>query len=295
MLRYIELKIMLTNDIIILLTFVFSLYILVSCNIVKTTVLERKDNMSSMRELFESMKIREKKEWERQHSTLFQADNTANLSQCRMYSRKSIVNGLTKISIEKGEVVEITDNFHLLGRVNTVVISDAPEYYFKAFQERDFISFSTICNTNVSRFKGKPFFLYDLIPNDIVHVFPMDANTNIYAMNVNHLTILPSLWITLEELERITYQFRAYNQVTARTKRQSTIIYPYAVAAFGEVDEKIQKIASAFELGIVLLHPDKNAVNYDGDMLYDWATISKASSFMEKQYGFSVDDLYFVY
>ena len=100
-----------------------------------------------------------------------------------------------------------------------------------------------------------------MLPKEIVHVFPADSDTEQYAENEEELTFLPSFWLKLNELEELTNLLGVYNQITCETKRDGEIIKPYAVVAFGEIDEKISEIAKNFNIKCILVHPDENAIN----------------------------------
>lgn len=250
---------------------------------------------------FAHMTIEEKRRWEISHSSLARLKN-ATYDECRAYACQSISDGMTKVSVKKGEIVEIPYGvpFNFIGRVDTThainTYSNNRELndYYKSYTERTFISYSTISNRNVSHYFGRLFFLYDICPEDIVHIFPMDSNTEKYAVTESELTWLPSLWSTLQELNELSTKLGVYNQVTCKTKRNGQIIKPYAVAAFeGINDSLIQRVANLFEIGTIILHPDKDAVFYENDLLYDWYTLRDVSEVIEKLYGFSVASLYY--
>lgn len=248
---------------------------------------------------FGVMTTEEKHEYERRNSSLFRKDQKATYNQCRKYACESIANGMTKISVKYGEIIEIPYGvpYNFIGRVSTSIGYDknTPNEVYEDFETRDFISFTTICNTNKSHYKGEVFYLYNIRPQDIVHIFPMDSNTMPGTDCEEELTKLPSLWITLDELQEVTHKLEVYNQVTCRTKRygKSQIIKPFAIAAFDKVSEKIMETAELFKIGIVLIHPNGDAINYDQDLLFDWFELKRVSEIMKSLYGFSVTSLYY--
>ena len=128
---------------------------------------------------FRAMTTKEKKEWEIHHSTNFLRTQNTNYDQCRAFACESIVNGLTKIYVKKGEIVDIQKGvpFHFIGRVDTSNGNNSPQRYYQAFGSRNFVAYSTICNQNVSHYKGNIFFIYNIFPQEIVHIFPMDSDT----------------------------------------------------------------------------------------------------------------------
>lgn len=244
---------------------------------------------------FSHMTIEEKRRWEATHSSLAQLKN-ATYDECRSYACQSIASGMTNVSVKKGEILEIPYGvpFNFIGRIDTSRDYLNPESYYSTYMRRTFTSYSIICNENVSHYKdSKIFFLYSICPEDIVHIFPMDSDTYKNALKESELTYLPSLWITLSELNKLSKKLGVYNQITIKTKRNGQIIKPFAIVAFDKVDNYIQKIADLFELGIIIIHPDKNAVNYRQDLLYDWFTLRDASEVIEKLYGFHVKSLYY--
>lgn len=243
---------------------------------------------------FYKMSLQEKKKWETLHSSLIRSGDVT-YDQCRAYSCKNITDGLTRVVVKKGEILEIPQGvpFHFIGRVDTSKGNNNPKQYYQAFLNREFISYTTICNQNVSHYKGNIFFIYNISPEDIVHIFPMDSDTKKEATSEEDLTILPSLWITLPELEALSNKLEVYNQITVRTKRDGQIIKPVAIAAFEQTNEVVQKIADLFEIGIILLHPNTNAINYSRDLLHDWFKLKSISKIMEEDYGFSVESMYY--
>jgi hypothetical protein len=178
--------------------------------------------------------------------------------------------------------------FHFIGRVDTSLRGNYPDSYYETFQRRNFVSFSTINKRNISHYKGGVFFVYNILPNDIVHIFPLDSDTKKMATIEDELSAVPSLWLTLEELEYLTEKMKVYNQVTCKTRREGHIIKPFAVIAFDSIDEKIQTIANKFDIGCIVVHPNKDAINYDKDLLYDCTWLNSISYVMEKNYGLDV-------
>lgn len=236
-------------------------------------------------------------EWEIQHSSLAKKMNSNNVTyeQCRKYACVDISNRTINKSIpkEKSFILEIPKGkeFHFIGRVSTCLDGNEPIPYYKAFQRRTFISFSTINNKNISRYKGGVFFVYNILPDDIVHIFPLDSATQKMATLEEDLTSLPSLWLTLDELELLTEQMKVYNQITCQTKRNGNIIKPYAVIAFDKLDERIKMIADCFEIGCIIVHPNEDAINYNNDLLYDCCWLNSISYIMENEFGICVKSL----
>ncbi|MCI8833723.1 MAG: hypothetical protein HFJ19_06015 [Clostridia bacterium] len=211
------------------------------------------------------------------------------LEECRRMSYEDIANGLTKLDIPKTKYWEVNlpkgKEFHLIGRVDTAQWGEdfiKKKKYYKDFTERNFIGFTEVWNKNVSHYKGNIFFLYDIIAEDIVHVFPCDSDTRKYAEKIEELSNLPSMCLSLNELERLSYEMETYCQITCRTKRNNEIIKPYAIMSLNEPNTKERQIAKAFEIGIVIVNPDDDAINYVGDLLSEGKLCDVSYYFKEK-------------
>lgn len=243
-----------------------------------------------------------KRDWELRNSSLFTEQIPAlkreiqilTYKECREYACKDISQKTWNSFNDIEKVIEIPKGkeFHFLGRVDTDFGGDyRSEEYYEVFRRRKYVAFSTINNRNVSHFHGKPFLIYNMLPKEIVHVFPADSDTEQYAENEEELTFLPSFWLKLNELEELTNLLGVYNQITCETKRDGEIIKPYAVVAFGEIDEKISEIAKNFNIKCILVHPDENAINYSDDLLLDKKKITSISPIMEKKYGIKLKNM----
>lgn len=237
------------------------------------------------------------KEWQVKHSSLAKITKCeVTYEQCRKYACEDISSRLTHpVKIGDTFIIEIPKgvDFHFIGRVDTSRGGDVSSYY-KDFEDRDFISFSTINNRNISRYRGQEFFVYDIFPEEIVHIFPMDSDTDKYAKSEEKLTCLPSLWLTLNDLESLTEELEVYNQITCKTKRNGQILRPFAVIAFGEMTEKTERLANEFGIDCIIVHPNEDAINYERDLLYDCWQLGSVSTKMEKLYEMSVSGLLYL-
>lgn len=240
------------------------------------------------------IKLYKSEEWQIKHSSLAKRwHGNFTYKQCRDYSCTSICSDLTHINPNKC-IIEIPkgEEFHFIGRVDTEWCKHDPFTYYMAFKRRTFISFSTVCNKNISHYKNALFFVYDIYPEDIVHVFPMDSNTKVFAEGEEILTYFPSLWLTLKDLEDLTAKLGVYNQVTCRTKRKGKILKPIAVLAFGTITDEIMHVAKLFKVGIILVHPDDNAINYKEDLIAcDYDTLQSVSNILYQEEGISVKEI----
>lgn len=248
-----------------------------------------------MLSLFDLIDEEDKKEFEVKKSSLGKINQNARYEECRKHACEDIIRNLTHISEDMPDVIEIPkrENFHFIGRVDTNGFGgDTPDVYYSSFEERDFVSFSIINKRNISHYEGEIFYVYNLMPEDIVHIFPVDSNTDMLAKHEEELTIVPSLWITLKELEEVTQYLGVYNQITCKTKRKGSIIKPIGIITFDEDQTKAKMVARRFGIKIIKIHPNKNAIRYNQDIMYDKEMIKSVSSKMEEIYGISITDIF---
>ena len=234
------------------------------------------------------------KDWERKHSSLYKKNTKAKYEDCVEYSKKSIAKA-TNIKVDPSKsVIEITKPyFSLIGRVNTSQWGDDPKNYYDSFLHREYISFSTVFPKNISRFKARQFFLYNLEPQDIVHVFPMDSDTDTLATNLKYLCGVPSIWLDINDLEVVKNDLRVYDQITCKTKRDGEIIKPVAVLALNTITDETKKYSYNYELPIVLAHPDSCAHDYQGDVLRNRGLLEFVSEKMQKHFGIDTNCMYY--
>lgn len=241
-------------------------------------------------------------EWEIAHSSLAKKIGNSeipNYDLCRKYACSDIVKNLTHINTNGEAIIEIPKgtDFHFIGRVDTNggYRSYDPYFYYKTFEEREFISFSIINNSNISHYRGNVFLVYNILPQDIVHIFPSDSFIFTEATSEKELTPIPSLWMTLKEVEDISLKMRVYNQITCRTKRNGKILKPFAVISFGSFDSKKsktpQEVANRFGIPCIKVQPNEDAVNYGDDLLLDQAVYDDVCSKLQKYCGINIDDL----
>ena len=214
-------------------------------------------------------------EWERANSSLAKIAKNATFEECKAWSKKDIADKTTLSLDPTQKIIEIPkgSSFHFIGRVNTNRVGNSPDWYYNTFNHRDFVSFSTFSNKNISRYRDTPIFVYNLKPEDIVHVFPMDSDIDTKANSEAELCGWPSTWLTLNDLEKIKNELKTYDQITAHTHRDDEIIKPIAVASFNEVDNETMKLAEEFSIPYLLAHANPNAISYTGDVLYDYGKL----------------------
>ncbi len=238
-------------------------------------------------------KVPNEKEWERVHSTLYQMTGEEMLTYhlVRDSSCREIVSRLTKKIDTEDSVIEIPqgEEFHLLGRVSTMQFGRyIASSYYEACQKRKFLSFSTVHAKNISIYQGRPFLLYDIHPEDIVHIFPTDSDTSTLAKTEEELTYLPSLWLNLEALEQLTDRLGVYNQITCRTVR---CLRPWGVLAISEVSDEVRRIAKEFQVKPVLVHPEEDVICYQKDLLYDSEKLKEVNEVLNREYGLKLRQL----
>ena len=203
------------------------------------------------------------KEWEISRSSLSKVKKSPTYNECREYACKDICLH-TQIE-EQGFISELPrgTKFSFLVRVGTNLSNpNDPSTYFGQFENRNFISFSTIYNKNVSYYGlgGNILFAYNMSPELIAHIFPMDCDSDPNAINEEDITEFPSLWLTLHELNESTLKLKTYNQITCRTKCNGKIIKPVRIIAIDSITPEVETIAKAFGIGCTIVHPNKNAI-----------------------------------
>ena len=114
------------------------------------------------------------KEWEISRSSLSKVKKSPTYNECREYACKDICLH-TQIE-EQGFISELPrgTKFSFLVRVGTNLSNpNDPSTYFGQFENRNFISFSTIYNKNVSYYGlgGNILFAYNMSPELIAHIF----------------------------------------------------------------------------------------------------------------------------
>lgn len=239
-------------------------------------------------------------EWEISRSSLSKLKKNPTYDECKKYACEDIIKSLTYEGDDLPFITEISRGqpFNFLVRVGTDFAGNPndPEIYFKQFENRKFISFSTISNKNVSFYGlgGNVLFAYRIDPTLIAHVFPMDSDSDPYANDESQITELPSLWLTLKELNAVTLKLQTYNQVTCRTKDDhGKIIKPYRIIAIEKTNPEIEQIAKQFNIGCTVVHPNKNAVceTFDPFLPIQKENVRKAVNLiniLKKKYGIDV-------
>lgn len=237
------------------------------------------------------------KTWELQHSTLYKnynaqqknslikrlIFNSLTFDKCKKYSQNSIVSNLTKVDNSQ-PIIEIfqDEEFCFMGRVDTSLGRCYNKHnYYQDFDSRNFISFSTITNENISHYANEKhsniMFAYNVPAEAIVHVFPCDSNTWTKAETEEKLTQFPSLWLSLDELNEFTKELRVYNQITCKTKIDGKILKPSALIVFDDLTDEAKAIAEDFDVNIILIHTKKNVINYNDDLMKDSTNLKRVS------------------
>lgn len=234
------------------------------------------------------------KEWERINSSLAKINPNVSYEECRRYACEDIIKNLTTLPKNLPSFYKLSKekDFHFIGRVDTQLFYDNNDLdsYLNDFYKRSFASFSIVNNKNISRYKGRYFYIYDIQPTDIVHIFPLDSDSQRHAEKEEELTWMPSLWLTLDDLENLSRKLAVYNQITCKT---SNIGKPIAILGFNQEESDIRDFAKKSRLSYILVHSDEDAVDYDKDLLYDFFKLKEVSTIIESQFGFKVSQLYY--
>ena len=245
------------------------------------------------------MKKIKSKEWEIIHSSLaLTSNNKVTYEDCRNYASTNIAK-LTYIDENLPFISEIPKGtiYNFLVRVDTCKTSYNKEEYYKAFKNRDYISFSTYSNKNKSHYncQGRKVLLaYNVKPDTIVHIFPTDSDIDVNAKTEESLTNLPSLWLTLDKLNKITMGLNTYNQVTCKTKQNGDILKPIAIIVEDKVDDYILSIAKDFNIKCIIVHPDDDAIDNSTDLYSNYNQLAEISKKLNKLYGFETLEHYHI-
>jgi len=223
-------------------------------------------------------------DWEISRSSLSKSIKSPSYEQCRTYACNDIIKNLTYLNTDLPFITELPrgSKFCFLVRVGTDMADpNSPVRYYNQFAERNYISFSTITNKNVSHYGigGNILFAYNITADLIAHIFPMDCDSDSDAINEEDITEFPSLWLTLQDLNESTLKLKTYNQITCKTKQDGKILKPCRIIVIDEIDDYITSVARSFGIGCTIIHPDKTALceTYDPFFPMEKDSVFKAS------------------
>lgn len=274
----------------------------------KDSYQNKKESEECYRKFLKKCELMKQESWLIQHSSLVkrclatrvQLEKFPTFDECWKYACDCISNGTRLQRVPRvGEVVEVNgeQSFHFMVRVDTTVqiIVDGttitPKVYYKTFESREFVSFSTIWQDNVSHYMGSPLFVYNINPEDIVHIFPMDSSTFMYAKHSKDLTNAPNLLLDLKDIDNLSTEMGCYPQITCRTKRNGRIIKPVAIAVLNNITSEDEKIAESFGLGIFRIITSHKAIRYDKDVLCDPLQLLRCKNVMLREFDFDAEFL----
>lgn len=274
----------------------------------KDSYQNKKESEECYRKFLKKCELMKQESWLIQHSSLVkrclatgvQLEKFPTFDECWKYACDCISNGTRLQRVPRvGEVVEVNgeQSFHFMVRVDTTVqiIVDGttitPKVYYKTFESREFVSFSTIWQDNVSHYMGSPLFVYNINPEDIVHIFPMDSSTFMYAKYSKDLTNAPPLLLDLKDIDNLSTEMGCYPQITCRTKRNGKIIKPVAIAVLNNITSEDVKIAESFGLGIFRIITSNKAIRYSGDVLCDPLQLLRCKNVMLREFDFDAEFL----
>lgn len=270
----------------------------------KDSYQNKKESEECYRKFLKKCELMKQESWLIQHSSLVkrclatrvQLEKFPTFDECWKYACDCISNGTRLQRVPRvGEVVEVNgeQSFHFMVRVDTTVqiIVDGttitPKVYYKTFESREFVSFSTIWQDNVSHYMGSPLFVYNINPEDIVHIFPMDSATQSNATSLQNLTAVPNMLLDLEDLLKLSTEMKCYAQVTCKTKRNGEIIKPVAIAFLDDVTEEDKKLASTFGVGIIRIIATKPVKFIERDMLCSHDALLQCKTVLEREFKFN--------
>ena len=188
--------------------------------------------------------------------------------KCRDYATESIVNSLYPLNTLTEKVTYLKGKFNVLARVRT--LWEAKDLYV-TFQVRDFCSFSTLNEKNVSHYGDSVLYGYytGVVPKLIAHIFPCDSLSKAGARFRNRITKAPNWFLDIDDLNTITYRKKTYNQLCIATKNQGEILKPDCIICIEKVDEQSQKAADEMGLNILVLPKMEDTIENNEDIYSD--------------------------
>ena len=95
----------------------------------------------------------------------------------------------------------------------------------------------------------------------------MDSLSSADARYESKLTKLPNMLLDIRDLNKATIENKTYNQLCVRTKTKSgKILWPDCIVCINEISEKSWKVAEELQLKIIVIHKQKGAIEYTGDI-----------------------------
>lgn len=192
-------------------------------------------------------------------------------AECRSYATNSIVSSLYPLSSLTQKVTHLYgESFNMLVRVRTGELFEA-ESLKDTFKIRTFCSFSIINEKNLSHYSSSDDVLYGYytgVSADLIaHIYPMDSLSSADARYESKLTKLPNMLLDIRDLNKATIENKTYNQLCVRTKTKSgKILWPDCIVCINEISEKSWKVAEELQLKIIVIHKQKGAIEYTGDI-----------------------------
>ncbi len=216
----------------------------------------------------QSFNILFKEDFERAISSY--ATECDSVGQMKTRAVGDMLASLTTIDFNGRNKIQVRDKFKFLARVNTTPNGRCSmQELIKQSTEREYLSYSIITDENISRYKSNDSFMliYEDMPAEaVVHMCPIDSDTDTKANNELNLTGYPSFWYSPKEFDNLTNKIGLYNQVTCKTRIGDKIILPTAILTFKNVKPDATLISKSLGIPIVVAFPQKNAINYQGDL-----------------------------
>ncbi len=223
--------------------------------------------------------------WEMSHSSLSLVKDDCTYYDVKNYSLRNIVGHLTRVK-NKNDLVLLND-FKFICRV-----SDSLESEYKYLNEVNYARFSTITSNNVSRNKNKIIFIYDILPSDIVHIFPLSTPINDKSNESDNVSLVPSLWLKYQDLAKIRNKLQTYDEIICKTKRNNQVLKPFAILDFNIFNKNNYDLARYYNLLYLLGKTTNKYIEYIGDILNDYEKLSLIEPIMSKKYDIDVRKFY---
>lgn len=185
---------------------------------------------------------------------------------CRDYATKSIVESLYPLSNLQNKITYLENvKFNILVRVQTMWDCENLE---ESFKKRTFCGFSIINEDNFSHYGDSILYGYytGITPSLIAHIYPQDSLSQSWANYEKDLTKKLNYLLDINDLNRITYESKTYNQLCVRTKTQTGEILRHNCIVFTDENDKRIEIVEKSDNKILILRKNSHTIENNDDI-----------------------------
>ncbi len=198
------------------------------------------------------------------------ADEYSTVEEMKKRAIDEFLGSLTHIDFVGRNRMHLRNGYKLLARVNTTPTGKCTKQeLIKQCEDRDYISFSTETEKNTARYKTRDSFMLvygDIPPEAIVHMCPIDSDSDTKAKNEMILTGYPSFWYSPDEFDSLKNRIGYYDQITCKTKVNGTYVLPTAILSFKSIQPDAIAASKSLGVPIIVAYPQKGAIDYVGDI-----------------------------